>query len=273
MFSKTLFRIFYTVLMVLSVSACSAYKGLPYLKYQEVAVPEKISYDLNVYEPCIMPNDIISITVNSNIRGAAADFNLPLVPNNYNKPDQTVVTGTAGTSGTLQTYLVDKNGNIDFPVLGKVQLGGLTIEDAKAKIESLIHPEYILEKPIINIRFANYRISVLGEVMHPGIYTSENGQMTIFDALAAAGDLTIYGRRDNVLLIRLGNNGQIETFRINLQSKELVSDKDIFYLKQNDKIYVEPNKTKGNNSRFGTLESISLSAVSIIISVIAIITR
>ena len=97
--------------------------------------------------------------------------------------------------------------------------------------------------------------------------------MTILDALAAAGDMTIYGRRDNVLLLRIQENGEIAIHRIDMQDKSLVLNKDLFYLQQNDKLYVETNKAKGNNSRFGTFESISLSALSIVISVIAIITR
>jgi polysaccharide export outer membrane protein len=149
----------------------------------------------------------------------------------------------------------------------------MTTGEARNYLVSLIYPRYIVEKPIVNVRFVNFGVSVLGEVAKPGIYASANGQMTILDALAAAGDMTIYGKRDNVLLVRLLEDGEVAMHRINMQDKNLVLNRDIFYLQQNDKIYVEPNKAKGNNSNFGTLQTIGLSALSIVISVIAIITR
>ncbi|MFV0536870.1 MAG: polysaccharide biosynthesis/export family protein [Dysgonomonas sp.] len=226
----------------------------------------------SVHEPVIMPNDIISITVNSTVPGAANDFNLPMVPNNLSNALQTTVTSSA-TTGSLQNYLIDKEGKINFPILGELKLGGMTAKEAQNHITSLIYPRYIAEKPVVNVRFINFGVSVLGEVAKPGIYNSANGQMTVLDALAAAGDMTIYGKRDNVLLVRVLENGEIAMHRIDMQDKNLVLNKDIFYLQQNDKLYVEPNKAKGNNSNFGTLQTIGLSALSIVISVIAIITR
>ncbi|MFR9166939.1 MAG: polysaccharide biosynthesis/export family protein [Dysgonomonas sp.] len=225
------------------------------------------------HEAKIMPNDILSITVNSTITGAATDFNLPVVSRENSNSVQTNISRAEAQSGSLQNYLVNNKGYIDFPILGELKLAGMSLQEAEDYVASLIYPKYISEKPIVNIRFLDFKISVLGEVARPGVYKSENGQMTIFDALASAGDMTIYGKRDNVLLMRLKDTGEIELHRINLQNSDLVLNKDIFYLQQNDKLYVETNKAKGNNSRFGTFESISLSALSIVISVIAIITR
>lgn len=256
----------------LFLSSCTAYKEIPYLQNADQISPYETSLTVGVHESRIMPNDILSITVNSTVVGAATDFNLPLVPSSLTNPVQTTVTATS-TTGSLQNYIVDKNGYINFPVLGALKVNGMTTEQAGEYISSLIFPKYIAIKPIVNVRFLNFQVSVLGEVAKPGIYKSDNGQMTIFDALAAAGDLTIYGKRKNVLLVRTYDNGEIAMHRINLQDKSTLLDKNTFYLQQNDKLYIEPNKTKGNNSRFGTLESIGLSAVSIIISLIAIITR
>ncbi|OJU46906.1 MAG: hypothetical protein BGN96_00895 [Bacteroidales bacterium 45-6] len=128
-------------------------------------------------------------------------------------------------------------------------------------------------KPIVTVRMLNFKVSVLGEVTKPGTYQSENGEMTIFDALAAAGDLTIYAKRNNVMLIRTTESGNVVTYRVNLQDKNSVANKDIFYLQQSDKLYVETNKAKGNNSQFGTLETFGLSAISLVVSVAAFITR
>lgn len=258
------------LISVLIFSSCNAYKKLPYLKNIDQATYEELLSTAGFNEPKILPNDIISITVNSTIVGAVTDFNLPLVPLNANS---TIQTSVPSTSTSIQNYLVDKDGKINFPVLGAIDIKGLTTKEVENHIAQLIYPRYITEKPIVNVRLLNFKVSVLGEVVRPGVYESENGQMTILDALAAAGDMTIYGKRENVLLVRTLDDGTIFSHRINLQDKSMVLDKDYFYLKQNDKLYVETNKAKGNNSRFGTFETVSLSALSIIISVIAIITR
>ncbi|MDU1904004.1 MAG: polysaccharide biosynthesis/export family protein [Dysgonomonas sp.] len=275
MSTKKFIKIFYCFLgglIITFLSSCNAYKDIPYLKNADQASAYELFLTEGVHEPVIMPNDILSITVNSTIVGAATDFNLPVVPSSLSTPIQTTVT-TSSNSGSLQNYIVDKNGSISFPVLGTLKISGMSTEEAEEYITSLIYPKYISVKPIVNIRFLNFQVSVLGEVSKPGIYKSDNGQMTVFDALAAAGDMTIYGKRDNVLLIRTKESGEIAMHRINLQDKSTILDRNTFYLQQNDKLYIEPNKTRGNNSRFGTLESIGLSALSVVISLIAIITR
>lgn len=272
---RSLRRILHSLIvsfLVVFLGSCTGYKQLPYLKNAETVSPEVLSSMAAIHEAKIMPNDIITITVNSNIPGAATDFNLPMVPTNLSSVIQTTATSSS-TAGSLQNYLVDKDGKINFPILGELSIAGMTSKEAQNYIGSLIYPRYIAEKPVVNVRFVNFGVSVLGEVARPGVYTTPNGQMTILDALAAAGDMTIYGRRNNVLLLRIQENGEIAMYRIDMQDKNLVLNKDLFYLQQNDKLYVETNKAKGNNSRFGTFESISLSALSIVISVIAIITR
>jgi len=261
--------------MFILLSSCTAYKKLPYAVDAETITTEEFEKAAKNYEAKIMPKDILSITVNTPTREAASDFNLPLIPSEANSIIQTHVgsSGGSGNSGSLQNYIVDNNGFIIFPVIGKIQIGGLTKKEAETKISSLIYPKYLKEEPIINIRFLNYRVAVLGEVARPGIYISENEQMTLFEALASAGDLTIYGNRKNVLLVRENAAGERNVQRIDLQDKNILLDNNIYYLQQNDKIIVSPNKAKGNNSSFGTLESLALSGLSVLISVIAIITR
>jgi len=267
--------IFITIVCIVLFSSCSSYKNLPYLKNLDQETQEELLSSPGIYEPTIKPNDILSITVNSNIPGAAVDFNLPIVPNNYDKALQTSITASNSTSGTgsLQNYFVDKDGIINFPILGELKVIGMTTKRLQDSITGLIYPRYISQKPVVNVRMLNFKVSVLGEVNRPGIYESENGQVTILDALALAGDMTIYGKRNNVLLIRTNEKGETAVHRIDMQDKNIVGNKDLFYLQQNDKLYVETNKAKGNNSGFGTVQTIGLSAVSILISVIAILTR
>lgn len=261
------------VLVVLTnlvfLNSCSSYKKLPY--FDDLEYSSKTNLETN--EVLIKPNDILSITVNSTVPGAAVDFNLPVVPLNYDKAIQTTTTMSTTSSGSIQNYMVDKDGMINFPVLGRLKIGDMTTKQAQEHITGLIYPRYISEKPVVNVRLLNFKVSVLGEVNRPGIYESENGQMTVLDALAAAGDMTIYGKRDNVLLVRITSTGEVITHRINMQDRRIIADKDIFYLQQNDKLYVETNKAKGNNSSFGTVQTIGLSAISVLISIIAILTR
>ena len=262
---------FTSLLLFLTIvfSSCNSYKQLPYLKDAGEISPEILS--TSIHEAKIMPNDIISITVNSTVPGAAVDFNLPLVPTNLNSPLQTTIAPSTANSGGLQNYMVNKDGKIDFPVLGTLKVGGMTTNEVQDYLVSLIYPRYIVEKPIVNVRFLNFEVSVLGEVNKPGVYNSQNGQITIFDALAEAGDMTIYGKRDNVLLVRTLESGETAMYRINMQDKNLLKNENIFYMQQNDKLYVETNKAKGNNSSFGTMQSIGLSALSIIVSVISVV--
>ena len=261
------------LITIVFFSSCAAHKGLPYLKEAYKLPSDSLILTKGIHEARVMPNDIISITVSSDVPGAANDFNLPLVSITANQAIQTTASNVSTYSGTIQNYLVDKDGFINFPVLGNLKISGMTIKGVQEHITEKIYPVYISSKPIVTARFLNFNVSVLGEVAKPGIYPSENGLITILDALAAAGDMTIYGNRKNVLLVRILDDGELAFHNINLQDKNLALNKDLFFLQQNDKLYVQPNKARGNSSRFGTLETLSLSALSVIISVVAIATR
>ncbi len=275
---KNIFRQYLLIILLVAINlilfnSCSSYKKLPYFSNLDEKEKTELLSTMGVYEATLKPNDILSITVNSTIPGAATDFNLPIMPTNYDKVNQTTIMNSSVTSGSIQNYLIDKDGAINFPVLGEIKIGGMTAKEAQDYITNLIYPRYISEKPVVNVRILNFKISVLGEVNRPGIYTADNGQITILDALAAAGDMTIYGKRDNILLVRITETGDIVSHKIDLQDKNIVTNKDIFYMQQNDKLYVETNKAKGNNSSFGTVQTIGLSAISVIISIVAILTR
>jgi len=198
---------------------------------------------------------------------AAAPFNL-----GSNAGSGVNANGGANVPGSeLQTYIVDNEGYIEYPVIGKLNVLGLTRVQLQNLIKNRIHPEFITEIPVVNVRFKNYKISILGEVNHPGSYTLENEQCTIFDALALAGDLTIYGKRENIMLIRENAIGKKTIARINLQNASLLTNLDTYYLQQNDVLYIEPNKTRAKASSIGAGETFTLSIISTLISITTLV--
>ncbi|MEN8187983.1 MAG: polysaccharide biosynthesis/export family protein [Bacteroidota bacterium] len=167
----------------------------------------------------------------------------------------------------IQSYIVDPKGNIDFPVLGIIKIAGLNREQATKLLEDKLK-DYIKD-PIVNIRTLNYKITVLGEVNRPGTYTAQNERVTLIEALGMAGDLTIHGERDNVLVIH-DYDGEKTFTRVNLKSKDLF-DSPVYYLSQNDVVYVEPNKTAAKGSTIGASTGVFFSAMGMLISITALI--
>ena len=182
----------------------------------------------NYVAPKIQPDDILTITVSSLSAESNVLFNSVLLPQ----------TGGNNVAEKLnEGYLVDKNGSINFPVIGKIPLVGLTKEQAQDKMTDLIKAQ--VKNPIVNVRFANFKVTVIGEVAHPATFNVQTEKINILEALGMAGDMTSFGRRENVLIIR-EKDGVRATSRINLNNKEVLSS-PYFYLQQNDIVYVEPN--------------------------------
>ena len=243
-------------------SSCFSYKKVPYL--QDAEVVNNLQKELPMYDAKIMPKDLLTITVNTSDPAAAAPFNLT-VQSSVNMARSTSLT----QQPTLQQYLVSNDGTIDFPVLGSLMVGGLT----KGEAENLIREKlgtYLKETPIVTVRMTNYKISVLGEVARPGMFTINNEKVNIFEALALAGDLTIWGKRNNVKLIREDASGQREIITLNLNKADIVTS-PYYYLQQNDILYITPNKTKAKNSDIGQGTSLWFSATSILVSVANIV--
>ena len=202
-----------TILMVaFTLASCQSYKRVPYLQsyesltdkgYKEIVINEVNQQD-TLYDARIQPKDLLSITVNTSDPQAAAPFNLTMQTSiNVAQANSTYVT----SQPTLQQYLVNNEGEIDFPVIGKLKIGGLTKTAAEKLVREQLRP-YLKETPIVTVRMSNYKISVIGEVNHPGTFTINNEKVNLFEALAMAGDMTVYGIRSNVKLIREDNNGQ-----------------------------------------------------------------
>ena len=260
----------------LFLSACSSTKNVAY--FQDLTDTSKIYTQVisGTYEVQIQPDDILEIIVNSINADAAAPFNMGNsnpTPTPGSQIIQGVTSGSISSSNassatTGRGYLVDKQGSIDFPVLGNVQVKGLTITQLKELLKSKL--DKYLQDPIINIRLLNYKVTVLGEVAHPSTYSIPSERLTIVDAIGMAGDLTIYGKRENVLLIR-EEKGNRKFIRLNLNSSNIF-ESPYYYLKQNDIIYVEPNKSKIAAADITQLRNISI-ATSAITLLVVIITR
>ncbi|WP_067149691.1 polysaccharide biosynthesis/export family protein [Pseudotamlana agarivorans] len=238
---------------ILLLSACVSSKKIEYFQHNDTQEQQK---EVTLEDPQIQIGDLINITITAANNEAAIPFNLyttPLVGEN--------------SRGEPLPYLVDTDGQINFPILGKLEIVGLTTKALTKKLEDLL-VGYISD-PVINIRFANFRISVLGEVNNPGAYPILNEHMSIIEAISLAGDLTTYGKRESILLIRTVNG---EKTQVNLDlTKEDILNSPYFYLRQNDIIYVAPNKTKVNSTRVGPNTSVIFSTISVLFAVIAIL--
>ena len=245
------------------LAGCSSYKKVPYMQDPETV--NSYGKEIPLYDAKIMPKDLLSITVNTSDPRAAAPFNLTVQsPLNTNIKDMYTTSQPA-----LQQYLVNNEGEIDFPVLGKIKVGGLTKNEAESMIREKLQP-YLKETPIVTVRMANYKISVLGEVKSPGTFTVSNEKVNVLEALAMAGDMTIYGVRDNVKLIREDAQGKRQIVMLDLTKSDLVLS-PYFYLQQNDILYVTPNKTVSKNSDIGNTTTIAVSATSILVSIASLI--
>ena len=253
---------FVLILLVALVTSCSAPKNVAYLHNSGEV---DLSQSQFLYDAKIMPKDILTITVNTVNPEASAPFNLT-VSTTFNTNSRSIY-----SQPVLQTYLVDNNGIIDYPVLGRISVGGLT----KSQCEQLIHDRikpYLnaSENPVVTVRMSSYSISVLGEVNRPGSYQVSREKINVLEALAQAGDLTIYGVRDNVKLIREDAKGKKRIYLINLNDANLLTS-PYYYLQQNDIVYVEPNKVKARNSSIGQSTTLWISATSILISMASLL--
>lgn len=255
--TKSLFTF---IALCLSLASCSTSKdNLTYFanlgKQTSGAIPS------GNYELKIIPDDELIITVTSLVPEATAQFNTPMT----NIATRSAASPTQQFS--LMTYVVDRDGYIMMPVLGKIKVAGLTT----AQISDVITKEVgkSVTDPYVRVQLMNFRVNVLGEVHSPGPKTTNKKRYSIIDAITDAGDLTVYGRRDNVLLIR-EENGERIYHRINLNDTEVLSS-PYFYLQQNDVVYVEPNDVKKSNSKFNQDNSYKLSVISTIVSAASVI--
>lgn len=217
--------------LVLLSSSCTSYKAL--LNYNEDPNIFKSPQQITNFKPLtIQANDILRIRISSLDATAVSPFSMSSTENSE--------------GGGFDEYLVNSQGEIDFPTIGKVKMEGLEIEVAKAKILELLNP-YFSQTPIVQMRLTNFRVNVHGEVRGPGSFNVQNDRLTIIEAITLAGDFTTDSQRDSILIIR-EQNGVRNFGYVNFNSAEIF-ESPYFYLQQNDVIYVRPSKTKVNSVR------------------------
>ena len=239
-FHNKLLKLIY-VMNLLLITSCTRKKEIVYFQnakdFETIVNPDTFRAKLKI-------GDIISIYIST-------------IDPSVTKPYNVII--ETGASGQLIDYLIDPDGNIDYPVLGKIKLVDLTVEEAKELFKKKFSGGQLLVDPVVIIRLQNFRITVAGEVNRPGVYPVTGERVSILEALGLAGDLTIKGRRDNILVVRDFNGSKTYT-RIDLTSKEIFNS-PVYYLTQNDYVYVEPNNSSISNAsgdaRIGTIISVT----------------
>ena len=251
--------------MMAVMSGCQSYKQDPYIQNSD-SIDHALAKGL--YDARIMPKDILSIYVSTPENNEVSkQFNLSARPNRGNYGDQS---NSTQTYETIQRYLVSNEGMINFPILGTLYVKGMTVTELQEYIAGRLTGTYLQKKPVVTVEMANFRVTVIGEVAKSGVYSVDKGKINIFEALALAGDMTIYGRRDNVKVIREDGSGNKSVHELDLTRAETVTS-PFYQLQQNDIVYVTPNKAKTKNSDIGSSTSLWFTSVSIVISLASLL--
>lgn len=252
--------------VVLLVSSCTSYKNVPYLQNSNSV---DLSAATMLYDARIMPKDQLIINVNYPIDpDVVRMFNLTTQGNGT--VNNVGSSNYFSTQVQVQTYLVDNEGYINYPIFGKIKVAGMTKSELENHIAGLIKGNYTQDYPLVNVVMSNFKVSVLGEVTRQGQYTTTTGKMNIFEALAMAGDLTIWGERTNVKLIRENAQGEKKIVELNLNDANVINS-PYYQLQQNDIVYVTPNKTKAKNSGIGSETSLWFTSTSILVSIASLL--
>ena len=243
-------------------TSCSVPKDVAYFQGIDSLTAEQVELMNQNYSSKICPDDRLSITVTAWDATVVTPFNPPVYAFATEGEEKIQL------SQQLQTYLVDKEGNINFPVLGKIHVAGLSKQELIEKLRVDIS-KYVKDVNV-NVQIVNYKITMMGEVDRPGTVAVSNDRITILDALGRVGDLTINANRKNILVIR-DNDGQKEFGRLDITNPSVFSS-PFFYLRQNDVVYVEPNDAKKRNARYSQAQQYSITVFSSILSAISVVT-
>ena len=244
----------------LLLASCNTSKTvLPY--FTDISTIQEGSFPAGNYISEIKPDDELFITVMSEVPEASMAYNLPFV--NPALKDKI----TTSASPRAQTYIVNSAGDINFPVLGTIHVAGMTTEQLQKLLTQRISVD--VKDPLVTVEIVNFSVVVAGEVTRPGTVKVNGNRFSILDALGAAGDLTPYGERSNILLVR-EENGERKFVHLDLNSSETLSS-PYFYLRQNDYIYVEPNKTRQANSKYNQDNAYKLTVISTIVSAASVV--
>lgn len=258
MYSNFFKRPILFLLLLFIISSCVSRKEMVY--FQDIEQLRKSENRRTGNNLEIRPDDLLTIRVSAPEQEAAIPFNLTKTIQSSN-----AIRGDAEP----ETYMVSNQGTIEFPVLGTIEVKGLTTFEVADKIQKMI-TDYV-RNPIVNVRILNFQISVLGEVAKPGTFDIEDDQISLSKALSLAGDLTIFGKRENILV--MGETEGEKTYAYLDLTKANVVNSPYYYLRQDDVIYVEPRVTRRQSAGFTGLASTYLSIVSVLASLIILITR
>lgn len=245
--------------------SCSAPSQVTY--FQDLRPGESEQKVVAATEIKVRPGDKLSIIVNSRDPQLTQLFNLPYVGQQIGQGSVTA-NSTSSNSQGISGYTVDEQGMIDFPVLGKLEIAGKNREEIAAFIKGELLSKNLVKDPVVTVEYMNLCISVLGEVAAPGRYSIDRDKVTVLDAISMAGDLTIYGKREKVLVLR-EENGVQHVYGINLCSAEYLYTSPVYYLRQNDVVYVEPNNVR---ARQATVNGNNVRSTSFWISLASLLT-
>ncbi len=246
--------------MVLLLTGCSAPRKIAYMQ----DIRSDVRREVTMIPVTAQPGDKISIVVNSKNPELADMFNLPIMTHRIGQP----INSSYNYNQQVSSYTVDSNGNIDFPILGELHVEGLKREKIASYIKNELIRKNQVKDAVVIVEFLNMGVSVMGEVNRPGRFGIDRDHLTLLDALSMAGDLTIYGKRENVLVIRQEDGG--ETFyRVNLCDARSLHASPVYYLKQNDMVYVEPN---GVRARHSTVNGNNVRSTSFWMSLASLLT-
>ncbi len=226
------------VILAIAMAGCKTPEDITYMQNAETLPTDVLKATAKINDPVIMSGDMLQISVSATN---------PELVKFFNKTEMVSTGSTNNNDNPILYYLVDNKGYIDFPILGRIFVRGKTQSTVEAEISNLIYPRYLAEKPGVEVRFQNFHVYTMGEVNKPGLIKAINGRITILEAISQSGDLTIHGRRDNVMVIHTNSDGSREVQRVNLTDKNLLVS-PVYNLRQNDVIYVEPNATKKRSS-------------------------
>ena len=254
------FKILSLTLMLLTAVSCGTPKEITY--FQDLKPGQTQLAITDPVEIRVRPKDKLSILVNAPDPKLSNMFNLPIVSQQIGQES------ASGSSRGVSGYTVDSEGNITFPVLGKVRVDGMTREQIAEHLTTQLKEQELIKDPVVTVEFMNLFVSVMGEVNHAGRIKIDRDNFTILDALSEAGDLTIYGKRERVLVLRQ-ENGKQHVYGVNLCDASQIYSSPVYYLQQNDVVYVEPNDTK---SRQSTVNGNTVRSTSFYISLASLIT-
>lgn len=252
------YSLYCSIIVTLLLSSCVSTKQITYFDNKDQV---DLSLSKTLYDAKIMPKDILQIQVFTMTPGAAEPFNLIKLSGGSS------ISSSTSNQGTIYDYLVDNDGNITYPVIGTLHLGGLSKSEAEELIKSKILPYMAeAENVVVHVRMMNYKYAVLGSVRSPGVFTTQNEKVNILEAIAQAGDLTTFAYRDRIYLIRENSEGQKEFHQLNINDAAIITS-PYYYLQQNDVIYVEPRKTEARNAFISANTTIWFSLASSLMSI------